>query len=42
MKREVKDSYIKKLVKISDDHIKKYGFRHTSIAELRKEIEGKK
>ena len=38
---EVKEEYIKKLINIETEHLKKYGFRHTSVAQLRKEIEGK-
>ena len=38
---EVKEEYIKKLIRIEKEHIKKYGYRHTSIAQLRKETEGK-
>ena len=37
---EVKESYIKKLLKIEDEHFKKYDYRHTNIKDLRKEIEG--
>lgn len=40
LEREVKDSYIKKILKISEEHYKKYGYRHTSIEELKKEVEG--
>ncbi len=40
VEREVKDSYVKELMKIEEEHLKKYGFRHTSIKSLRKEIEG--
>ena len=36
---EVKEEYIKKILDISDKHIKKYGFKHTSLKSLRKEIE---
>jgi len=38
---EVKESYVKKLLDIEKRHLKKYGFRHTSIKDLRKEVEGK-
>lgn len=37
---EVKESYVKKLLKIEEDHFKKHGYRHTSLKDLRKEIEG--
>ncbi|MFH1256996.1 MAG: DUF2683 family protein [Candidatus Diapherotrites archaeon] len=37
---EVKESYIRKILKIEQEHFKKYGYRHTSIKDLRKEIEG--
>lgn len=37
---EAKDSYVKKILAIVDDYHKKYGYQHTSIKELRKEIEG--
>ena len=37
---EVKESYVKKLLEIENRHFKKYGFRHTSVDELRKEVEG--
>lgn len=37
----VKESYIKKILKIEEDHFRKYGYRHTSIKDLRKEIEGR-
>lgn len=37
---EVKESYVKKLLEIEDAHFKKYGHRHTSLKDLRKEIEG--
>ncbi len=40
VEREVKPSYLKKLDRIYREHVKKYGYRHTSIEELRKEIEG--
>ncbi len=38
---EVREDYIKKILKIENDHFKKYGYRHTSLKDLRKEIEGK-
>ncbi|MBI2529949.1 MAG: hypothetical protein HYW05_02300 [Candidatus Diapherotrites archaeon] len=37
---EVKESYIKKILKIEKEHFKKYGYRNTCIKEFRKEIEG--
>ena len=40
MEQEVKESYIKKLLKIKKEHFKKYGYRHTSIKDLRKLFEG--
>ncbi len=41
VEKEVKESYIKKILKIEEDYFKKYGYRHTSVKDLRKEIEGK-
>ena len=38
---EVKESYVKKLLEIEESHFKKYGPRHTSLKDLRKETEGK-
>lgn len=38
---EVKESYIKKLLKIEKEHFKKYGYRHMSIEELEKLFMGK-
>lgn len=40
-KHEVKESYIKKILKIKKGHFRKYGYRHTSLKKLGKEIEGK-
>jgi len=39
---QVKESYVKKLLKIEDDYFKenKGKLKHTSIKDLRKEIEG--
>ena len=37
---EVKESYVKKLLEIEEDHFKKHGYKHTSLKDLRKEIEG--
>lgn len=39
--KEVKDEVIKEVIESCARHIKKYGFRSRSIAELRKEIEAK-
>jgi len=33
---EVKESYVKKLLKIERGHFKKYGYRHMSVKELKK------
>jgi len=38
---EVKESYIKKLLRIEKSHYRKHGLRSTTVAQLRKEIEGK-
>ena len=38
---EVKDSYIKKILRLEKAHYKKHGLKTTTIAKLRKEIEGK-
>ena len=40
IEHEVKESYIKKILKIEEEHFKKYGYKHTTVKELRKEIEG--
>ena len=37
---EVREDYIKKILKIEKDHFRKYGYRRTSLKDLRKEIEG--
>jgi len=37
---EVKASYVKKILRIEKNHLKKYGYRHTNVKDLRKEIEG--
>ena len=37
---EVKEEYVKKILSMSERHLKKYGYRHTSLKDLRKEIEG--
>lgn len=39
VEREVREEVIKELIESSKRHFKKYGFRHTSIKDLRKEIE---
>ena len=41
VEHEVKESYVKKLLKIEKNHLKKHWYRHTSLKDLRKEIEGK-
>ena len=38
--REAREDLIKELIKDSYRHIKKYGFKGTTIRQLRKEIEG--
>lgn len=38
-KHEVKESYIKKILKIEKEHLRKYGYRHMSLEELRKLFE---
>ncbi|MFH1234103.1 MAG: hypothetical protein V1493_00620 [Candidatus Diapherotrites archaeon] len=38
---ELKESYIKKMLKIEKEHFKKYGHRHMSLKELRGLFEGK-
>jgi len=40
VEKKAKDSYVKKILKIEEEHFKKHGFRHTSMKDLRKEIEG--
>ena len=40
VEEEVSDKYLAKILKIEENHFKKYGYRHTSIEDLRKEIEG--
>jgi len=37
---QVKDELVEELIKDSDNHIKKYGFRSRTVDELRKKIEG--
>jgi len=34
VEREVKDSYVKKILKIEEEHFKKYGYRKMSLKEL--------
>lgn len=36
VEKEVKDSYIKKILKIEEEHFKKYGYRKMSDKELDK------
>ncbi len=36
---EVKESYVRKLLELEEEHFKKYGHRHTSLQALKKEIE---
>lgn len=38
---EVKENYIKKLLKIEKEHFKKYGYRHMRLSELKELFEGK-
>ncbi len=38
---EVKEEYVKEVIDSCDRHIKKYGFRSRTIAEIRKKIEAK-
>ena len=38
--REVKDDVIREVIESCDRHIKKYGFRSRTVADLRKKIEG--
>ncbi len=40
VEEEVSDKYLAKILKIEERHFKKYGYRNTSIADLKKEIEG--
>ena len=36
---KVKESYVKKILRIEENHIKKYGYKSQTVNELRKEIE---
>ena len=40
VEREVSKETIKELIEDSEKHIKKYGFKGTTVKQLRKEIEG--
>ncbi|PIN85596.1 MAG: hypothetical protein COV47_01330 [Candidatus Diapherotrites archaeon CG11_big_fil_rev_8_21_14_0_20_37_9] len=40
VEREVSEETIKELIEDSEKHIKKYGFKGTTVKQLRKEIEG--
>jgi len=40
IEREVSEEVIKELIEDSERHIKKHGFKGTTIKNLRKEIEG--
>ena len=40
VEREVSEEVIKELIEDSERHIKKHGFKGTTIKNLRKEIEG--
>ncbi len=37
---QVKESYVKKILEIEEEHFRKYGYRKMSLKGLRKEIEG--
>ena len=37
---ELKEEYVKEMLRIEKEHFKKYGYRKTTVKELRKEIEG--
>jgi len=39
--REIKDELVKDIVRSSEEHIKKHGFRSRTVRDLRKSIEGK-
>ena len=41
VEKEVREDVIKEVIRSCDAHIKKYGFRSQTVAQLRKEIEGK-
>lgn len=36
---EVRDEFVDEVFSSCERHIKKYGFRHTSLAEFRKKVE---
>lgn len=38
---EVRDEFIDEVIASCERHIKKYGFRHTSLPEFRKQVESK-
>ena len=40
LEREVREDVIKELIADSDRHVKKHGFKGTSLKKLREEIEG--
>ncbi|MFH1770398.1 MAG: hypothetical protein ABH828_02465 [archaeon] len=40
VEREVREDVIKELIEDSEKHVKKHGFKGTTIKQLRKEIEG--
>ncbi len=40
VEREVREDVIKELIEDSEKHIKKHGFKGTTIKQLRKETEG--
>lgn len=40
VEREVSEEVIKELIRDSEKHIKKHGFKGTTMKQLRKEIEG--
>ncbi|MDO8624604.1 MAG: DUF2683 family protein [Candidatus Diapherotrites archaeon] len=39
--REIKDEVVREVIESTERHIKKYGFRSRSVAEMRKLFEGK-
>lgn len=41
VEKEVKEEVIKEVIESCERHIKKYGFRGRSVADLRKKIEAK-
>ncbi len=40
VEKEASEEFIKELIEDSERHVKKHGFRGTTIRQLRKEIEG--